>query len=104
EHPIAADVELVGIRWRIQWHQRDIVATREQLDRQRVIARTAAAVHASGPRCDGENPHDPAGFTTFFVIDQRSGTLVSGRGNRSDSLRAAAASSTESSLRGRGSG
>src|SRR5215208_4717853 len=57
QHIAAADVNVVGERWGIDRDQRRIVATRDQLDRQRVLAETAAAIHPSGTRGDREDLH-----------------------------------------------
>ena len=43
---------------RVEREQRDVVTAREQLDRQRVVAEAAAAIHARGAGCNGEDLHD----------------------------------------------
>ncbi len=57
---LAADVRFVGIRRRVEREQRHLVAAAEQFDRERVVARAAAAVHPRGPGGDREDVHTSA--------------------------------------------
>ena len=57
QHAIATDVRLVRPRRRVYRHQSDVVATRQQLARQCVIAGAAAAVHPRRAGRDLEDPH-----------------------------------------------
>ena len=54
---IAADVDFVGVRGRIERKEGDLVTARQELDRQRVVPRTAPAVHPRGAGGDREDPH-----------------------------------------------
>src|SRR5688572_31745158 len=58
QHIAAAHVGVVGEGWRVDREERDVVRARHQLDRQRVVAQTAAAVHPSGTCGDREDPHE----------------------------------------------
>src|SRR4030095_13616572 len=53
----AADVRLVGQGRRVERAQQDVMAARQKLRRQRVIAQATPAVHLRGPGGDVENPH-----------------------------------------------
>ena len=57
QHLGLADVPLVGQRRRVERQQRHVVAAREQLDGQRVVAQAAAAIHPGGAGGDGQNLH-----------------------------------------------
>ena len=65
QHALAADVGLVGIRWCVQRQERDVVAARQKLHRQRVVPRAAAAIHPRGASRDRQNLHMAA--TTIMV-------------------------------------
>ena len=54
---IVADVALVGPRRRVDRRQHDVVAAREQLRGQRVVAQAAPAVHLPGAAGERQNPH-----------------------------------------------
>ena len=46
---------VVGQGWRVDGDQRDVVPARHQLDRQRVVAETAAAIHPGGTGGDRQD-------------------------------------------------
>ena len=53
----ATHVRLVGARRRVDGHERDVVAARNQLRRQRIVADATAAVHPCGPGRDEKDFH-----------------------------------------------
>src|SRR5229473_1967256 len=59
QHGRTADVGLVGAQRCVQREQRHVVAASDELGGERVVAKAAAAVHAAGTRCDGEDLHAP---------------------------------------------
>ena len=122
---------LVGVGRRVERQQRDVVAARQQLDRQRVVARAAAAIHPAAPavidrilmtrsrqsrvavsRREEARTVLETRFRCLFVLHAyvdaaatgpRSETPAPGTGSRRCCPRAAAASSAASSAPGRGS-
>ncbi len=60
QHAIAADVGFVGIGRRVERQQRDVVAARDQFDRERVVARATAAIHPRGAGGNGQDLHKSA--------------------------------------------
>ena len=57
QHLGPAHVRLVGQQRGVEGQQRHVVAARDQLGGQRVVAKAAAAIHPAGPRGDGEDLH-----------------------------------------------
>src|SRR5687768_14099934 len=57
QHAIATDVRLVGRCRRVDRHERHVVAARDQLTRERVVAGTAAAEHPRSACGDLEDLH-----------------------------------------------
>src|ERR1044071_7183979 len=55
ENFVYAYVRLIGQRRRVERKQNYVVALRDQLRRESVVAQTTAAVHACGSRGDGED-------------------------------------------------
>src|SRR5580704_15718345 len=61
EHAIEADVVLVGRRRRVEREERDLMAAREQLDRQGVVAEATSAIHPRSARSDRQDSHAASG-------------------------------------------
>ena len=98
QHALAADVGFVGVGRRIQREQGDLMATRQQLHGQRVVTRATAAIHPRGAGGNRQDAHVEPGTRNLNVgtrsrfIPPPSAPPAPGTGNRSGSLRAAAAS------------
>src|SRR4026207_1763566 len=58
QHVAPADIGVVGEGWRVDGDQRRVVPASHQLDRQRVVAQTAAAIHPGGTGGDREDLHE----------------------------------------------
>ena len=52
-----ADVRFVRVRGRVERQQRDLMSPREELDRERIVAQAAPAIHPGRSRGDGKDPH-----------------------------------------------
>src|ERR1700722_9993891 len=94
QHAIPADVVLVGRRRRVEREERDLMAAREQLDRQSVVAGAASAIHARSARCDRQDLHVASGSglsaapsTQHFIWTSQSSAVWNARARNRKSMR-----------------